>query len=179
VNFVIHMLHLLSFYKCFWGMCIVLGGQFCFVLQVICLHLWLDLSINYKVSCWLSLVVVGFLLKFEGQLIMFSCGWICPWILRSVVDFQFILLSFLTCALKTSVICNIDGLLNVKWVKTHAREPRRALDVRFYHKKLQFFFFFWVIETMVIMAHYSFLTHMNVKKFNWKSIWSNFRFWFS
>jgi len=35
VNLVIHMLCLLSFCKCFWAMCIALGGQFCFVLQVI------------------------------------------------------------------------------------------------------------------------------------------------
>jgi hypothetical protein len=170
VNFVIHMLHLLSFYKCFWGMCIVLGGQFCFVLQVICFHLWLDLSTNYKVNCWLCLVVVGFLLRFEDRLIMFSCSWICPWILRSIVDFQFILLSFLTCALRTSIICNIDGLFNVKWVETHAKEAWKALDVRFYHKTILIFIYLFILsfETMVIMAHYSFLTHMNVKKFKLK-----------
>jgi hypothetical protein len=51
VNLVIQMLCLLSFCKCFWGMCIVLGGQFCFVLQVIYFHLWLDLSLDYKVNC--------------------------------------------------------------------------------------------------------------------------------
>jgi hypothetical protein len=28
--------------------------------------------------------------------------------------------------------------------------------------------FFWSFETMVIMAHYSFLTHMNVKKLKLK-----------
>jgi hypothetical protein len=32
----------LFFCKCFWGMCIVLGHQFCFVLHVICFHLWLE-----------------------------------------------------------------------------------------------------------------------------------------
>jgi len=31
-----------------------------------------------------------------------------------------------------------------------------------------FFFFFGSVETMVIIAHYSFLTHMNVKKLELK-----------
>jgi hypothetical protein len=48
----------------FWGMCIALGGQFCFVLQVICFQLWLDLSLDYTVNCLLCLVVVGFLPRF-------------------------------------------------------------------------------------------------------------------
>jgi hypothetical protein len=50
------------------------------------------------------------------------------------------------------------------WVKTHSKGPKRALDVRFYHKKLEFFFL-GPFETMVVMAHYSFLTHMSVKNF--------------
>jgi hypothetical protein len=28
------------------------------------------------------------------------------------------------------------------WVKTHSKEPQRALDVNFYHKKLKILFFF-------------------------------------
>jgi hypothetical protein len=59
-----HSYVVLSFYKCFWGMCIALGGQICFVLQVICFHFWLDLSMDYKVNCLLCLVVVGFLSRF-------------------------------------------------------------------------------------------------------------------
>jgi len=41
-----------------------------------------------------------------------------------------------------------------------------TLDVSFYHKKLEISF--GPFETMVIMAHYSFLTHMNVMKFKFK-----------
>ncbi len=89
VHFVIHMLHL-SFYKSFWGMCIALRGQFCFVLQVICFHLWLDFSLDLKVSCWFSMNVYV----------------------------QSILVSFLTCALRTFVICNLDDLSNIKCLKT-------------------------------------------------------------
>jgi hypothetical protein len=34
----------------FWGMRIVPRYQFCFVLQVICFHLWLDFSLYFKVN---------------------------------------------------------------------------------------------------------------------------------
>jgi len=105
VHFVIHMLHL-SFYKSFWGMCIALRGQFCFVLQVICFHLWLDLSLHYKVNCLLCLSVVGFLFGFQGQLLIFY-----EW---NYV--QSILVSYLTCALRTFVI--LDDLSNIKCLKT-------------------------------------------------------------
>jgi hypothetical protein len=54
----------LFFCKCFWGMCIVLGSQFCFVLQIICFNLWLDFSLDYKANCCLCSVVVGFVLGF-------------------------------------------------------------------------------------------------------------------
>jgi len=51
-------------------------------------------------------------------------------------------------------------------VKTHSKELKRAMDVKFCHKiffkkKLSF-------ETKIIMAHYIFLTHMHVKKFKLK-----------
>jgi len=53
------------------------------------------------------------------------------------------------------------------WVKTHSKEPQKVLDVNFYHKKLEIFFF-GPFETMVVMTHYSFLTHMNVMKLKLK-----------
>jgi hypothetical protein len=53
-------------------------------------------------------------------------------------------------------------------VKTQSKEPQKVLDVKFCHKKLENFLFFWPFETMLIMAHYSFLTHMNVKKLKLK-----------
>jgi hypothetical protein len=57
-------------------------------------------------------------------------------------------------------------------VKTHSKELKRTLDIRFCHKKLKIylllFFFLLPFETMVIMAHCPFLTHMNVKKLKLK-----------
>jgi hypothetical protein len=46
-----------------------------------------------------------------------------------------------------------------------SKEPQKVLDVR--HKKLEIYLFF-PFETMVIMAHHSLLTHMNVKKLKLK-----------
>jgi hypothetical protein len=57
------------------------------------------------------------------------------------------------------------------WVKTHSKEPQRPSNVRFYHKKLMdlfYFILFLSFEIMVIIAHYYFLTHMNVKKLKLK-----------
>jgi hypothetical protein len=53
------------------------------------------------------------------------------------------------------------------WVKTQSTEPKKMSNVKFYHKKLKFFFLV-PFETMVIMTHYSFLTHMNVNKLKLK-----------
>jgi hypothetical protein len=47
-----------------------------------------------------------------------------------------------------------------KRVKTQSKEPQRALDVTFCHKNLEIIIIIIIpFETMVIMAHYSFLTH--------------------
>jgi len=55
-----------------------------------------------------------------------------------------------------------------KGVKTQSKEPQRASDVRFCHEKLYLFYLFFPFETMLIMARYSFLTHMNIKKLKLK-----------
>jgi hypothetical protein len=54
-----------------------------------------------------------------------------------------------------------------KRFKTHLKESQKALNVGFCHKNWRFIYLF-PFETMVIMAHYSFLTHMDVKKLNLK-----------
>ncbi len=54
-----------------------------------------------------------------------------------------------------------------KRVKTQSKEPQRASNVRFCHKKLKIIYFL-PLETMVIMVHSSFFTHMNVKKIKLK-----------
>jgi hypothetical protein len=53
------------------------------------------------------------------------------------------------------------------WVKTQPKEPQKVSNVKFYHEK-QKIFFFLPFETMVIMAHLFFLTHMNIKKIKLK-----------
>ncbi len=40
-------------------MCIVVGGQICSILQVISSHLWLDLSLDFKVNCWGAIMLIG------------------------------------------------------------------------------------------------------------------------
>jgi hypothetical protein len=60
---------------------------------------------------------------------------------------------------KPQKLCNLG--------QTQSKEPQRVLNVRLCHKKLKIFIYL-PFETMVIMAHYSFLTHMNVKKIKLK-----------
>jgi hypothetical protein len=52
--------------------------------------------------------VVGFLFGFKGQLLIFyECNYV-----------QSILVSYLTCALRTFVICDLDDLSNINCLKT-------------------------------------------------------------
>jgi hypothetical protein len=65
------------------------------------------------------------------------------------------------------------------WVKTHSKEPKKMTNVKFYYKKLNVFFSF-SFETMVIMAHFFFLTHMITKRFKLTIHLINFKLnWFN
>jgi ABC-type microcin C transport system permease subunit YejE len=70
MNFVIHMLHLFVFLQMFLGHvhCSRTSILFCFTCNMF--SFVVGVSLDHKTNCWL-----------------FSCGWICLWILRLVVDF--------------------------------------------------------------------------------------------
>jgi hypothetical protein len=77
-------------------MCIVLGGQFCSILQVMCFHLWLNLSLDFKVTCWFFVI--------ES--------------LSNPFCYHF------SCALRTCVICNVQPNWRYVWWSTLCQMPK-------------------------------------------------------
>jgi len=110
-----------------------------------------------------------------------SLKYIC--ILKYVMTYFFLCKYTSTSHYKNVVFLTSDffgfwATIICKRFKTHLKESQRALDVRFCHKNWRFIYLF-PFETMVIMAHYSFSTHMDVKKLKLKIHLIHFKFWFS